>query len=32
MGDGLAITIRKAALKQSGYDAFFTRQDYQRIS
>jgi hypothetical protein len=32
MGDGLAIKIRKAALKQNGYDAFFTRQDYLRLS
>jgi len=32
MGDGLAIKLRKATLKQSGYDAFFTRQDHQRLS
>jgi hypothetical protein len=32
MGDSLAINTRKAALKQSGYDAFFTREDYLRLS
>jgi hypothetical protein len=32
MGDSLAIKTRKTALTQSGYNAFFTRDDYLRLS
>ena len=32
VGDRLAIKTRKAVLMQSGHDAFFTREDYLRLS
>jgi len=31
IGEGLLIKMCKLALKHSGYDAFFTREDYQRL-
>ena len=31
VGDALAITTRKSALIQRGFDAFFTRDDYLRL-
>jgi len=32
MGDILAIKTRKATLKQSGYDSFFTREEFSRLT